>query len=197
MNIPRAAEHLTLVDPELERVMDRAGALRLPPPREEFEALIDSIVSQQLSTKAAATIMGRVRLTLENDITPSAVSATPADSLRSAGLSGQKTRYLYALAEAFQSDPRAYREMHGMSNEEVIEILTRIKGIGIWTAQMFLMFTLLREDVFPVGDLGIRRGMETFLFNGEKQEHAVLIERAKIWSPYRSVACLALWQAQD
>lgn len=197
MNISEAIDFLRESDPEFEPVLKKAGEIRLPSPQEEFEALVDSIVSQQLSTKAAATIMGRVRMTLQNEITPSVVLATGVDSLRSAGLSGQKTNYLYALAEAFQCDPGAYRDMHRMKDEEVVEVLTRIKGIGVWTAQMFLMFTLLREDVFPVGDLGIRRGMEAFLFNGEKQEPQVLIERAEVWSPYRSIASLALWQAQD
>jgi DNA-3-methyladenine glycosylase II len=134
---------------------------------------------------------------LDNDFCPDRVLTTSKESLRDAGLSGQKTKYLYALAEAFQSNPDAYKNLHKLENDEVIKKLTAIKGIGVWTAQMFLMFTLLREDVFPIGDLGIRRGMEIFLFDGEKQDHSTLIERAEIWKPYRSVASLALWKAQD
>lgn len=197
MNIPNALKHLRNADPELLPIMKKAGKLQLPPPRENFESLVDSIVSQQLSVKAAATIFQRICLVLENEITPSRVRSTSAEHLRSAGLSGQKSTYLYALAEAFSHKPEVFSQLHELPDEEVIKTLTEIKGIGVWTAQMFLMFTLLREDVFPIGDLGIRRGMEILLFGGEKQSHERLIQRAEIWAPYRSVASLYLWKAQD
>mgnify|MGYP006287255505 CR=1 FL=1 len=196
MNIDSGIKYLRKVDPDFSTVLDRAGEMNLPPAEEPFEALVNSIISQQLSTKAAATISQRVMLTLENDIKPRRVLETSAERLRMAGLSGQKTKYLKALAEAFQSNPQSYDGLHELENDEIIKRLTEIKGIGVWTAHMFLMFTLLREDVFPIGDLGIRRGMETFLFEGEKQEHSVLIKRAEPWKPYRSVASLALWKAQ-
>ncbi len=197
MNLPKGIKHLRNADPELLPILEKAGKLQLPPPRENFESLVDSIVSQQLSVKAAATIFQRVRLVLENEITPSKVKAISAEQLRSAGLSGQKTTYLYALAEAFSQKPEVFNQLHELPDEEVIKTLTEIKGIGVWTAQMFLMFTLLREDVFPIGDLGIRRGMEILLFGGEKQPHETLIKRAEIWAPYRSIASLYLWKAQD
>jgi DNA-3-methyladenine glycosylase II len=197
MNFTKAAFHLINVDPSFSPIIEEAGKLSLDTPRQNFEALVNSIVSQQLSVKAAATIFKRVCLVLENEVTPTKVLALSTKQLRSAGLSGQKTTYLFALAEAFSENPEKYRSLHNLSDKEVIEALTAIKGIGVWTAQMFLIFTLLREDVFPIGDLGIRRGMEIFLFNGEKQSHEILIERARIWSPYRSVASLALWKAQD
>jgi DNA-3-methyladenine glycosylase II len=197
MNLTEAVAHIEQVDPEFIPVLEKAGELRLPKPEQPFEALVNSIVSQQLSTKAAATIAQRVRLALENDIRPEKVLNAPAELLRAAGLSAQKTKYLYALSDAFISNPDAYQNLHELQNQQVIERLTDIKGIGVWTAHMFLMFTLLREDVFPIGDLGIRRGMELFLFDGEKQEHTTLIKRAEVWKPFRSVACLALWKAQD
>ena len=197
MNFTKAIPHLSQADPELATVIDQVGHINLPLPRENFESLVDSIVSQQLSVKAAATIFKRVCLVLENEITPVNVLATSTEQLRSAGLSGQKTKYLYALAEAFSKKSEVYNQLHVLPDEEVIKILTEIKGIGVWTAQMFLMFTLLREDIFPIGDLGIRRGMEKLLFEGEKQPHETLIERAEIWGPYRSVASLYLWKMQD
>ncbi|HKL40133.1 MAG TPA: DNA-3-methyladenine glycosylase [Cryomorphaceae bacterium] len=197
MNFLKATPALIESDPQLKTIISRAGAIRLPPPRENFESLVDSIVSQQLSVKAAATIFQRVCLVLENEITPAKVRSTSAEQLRRAGLSGQKTNYLYALAEAFSHKPGVYNRLHSLTDEEVIKTLTEIKGIGVWTAQMFLMFTLLREDVFPIGDLGIRRGMERFLYNGEKQNQETLIQRAEIWAPYRSVASLYLWKAQE
>ncbi|MFT6997973.1 MAG: DNA-3-methyladenine glycosylase II [Cryomorphaceae bacterium] len=197
MNFSKAIPNLAKADPELAKVLDKVGLINLPPPRENFESLVNSIVSQQLSVKAAATIFQRVCLVLENEITPPKVLATSTEQLRSAGLSGQKTSYLFALAEAFIKNSKEYQNLHDLSDEEVIRALTSIKGIGVWTAQMFLMFTLLREDVFPVGDLGIRRGVEKLFYEGEKQGHSVLIERAEIWAPYRSVASLYLWKMQD
>lgn len=197
MNLAKAIPHLAKADPEFVKIIDRVDPIQLPPPRENFESLVDSIVSQQLSVKAAATIFQRVCLVLDNEITATKVLATSAEQLRSAGLSGQKTSYLIALAEAFLEKPDSYKNLHDLTDTEVIEELTAIKGIGVWTAQMFLMFTLLREDVFPIGDLGIRRGMEKFLFDGENQPHETLIKRAEIWAPYRSVASLVLWQVQD
>lgn len=197
MNIPEGLKHLKNADPELLPIIKKVGKLKLRPPRENFESLIESVVSQQLSVKASATIFQRVSLILENEMTPGNVLSVSPEDLRSAGLSGQKTTYLYALAAAFSKKSEVYNKLHELSDDEVIKTLTQIKGIGVWTAQMFLMFTLLREDVFPIGDLGIRRGMEIFLFNGEKQPQETLIERAEIWTPYRSVACFYLWKAQD
>ena len=197
MNFSKAIPYLSQKDPELASTILHVGTITLPHPKENFESLVNSIVSQQLSVKAAATIFQRVCLVLENEITPVNVLATPTEKLRSAGLSGQKTSYLFALAEAFIKNSKKYQNLHDLSDEEVIKALTSIKGIGVWTAQMFLMFTLLREDIFPIGDLGIRRGMENLLFEGEKQQHEILIERAEIWGPYRSVASLYLWKMQD
>ncbi len=197
MRIDEGINHILSADSDFKEVFERAGNMQLPLPQEPFESLVESIVSQQLSTKAAATIMGRVRLTLENEIKPLKILSTSPEQLRSAGLSRQKSSYLYALAEAFNDSPEDYQDLFDLSDEVVIERLTQIKGIGVWTAQMFLMFTLLREDVFPIGDLGIRRGMELFLYGGEKQDHHILIQRAEVWAPFRSVASLALWKAQD
>lgn len=193
MDFRNAIEHFSQVDPLLYSEAERVGTIDLPKTRGDFESLVNSIVSQQLSVKAAATIYQRVCLVLENEITPTKVLETSVEQLRSAGLSGQKTTYLYALAEAFNAAPLKFENLHHLADKEIIEALTTIKGIGVWTAQMFLMFTLLREDVFPVGDLGIRRGMERLFYGGEKQSHAILAQRAEIWSPYRSVACFYLW----
>ena len=195
MQITKGAAHLAKADPQLAQIIEDIGTIEMPPPAGNFESLVDSIVSQQLSTKAAATIFKRVTLALENEITPQRVLQTDAQTLRNAGLSGQKTKYLGALSEAFLENPKDYENLHLQTDAEVIELLTAIKGIGVWTAQMFLIFTLLREDVFPVGDLGVRRGMERLLFSGEKQPHDVLTQRAEIWAPYRSVASLYLWRS--
>lgn len=194
MNIPLAIEHLSRVDPDLRKLIDHIGEITVPQPKSDFETLIDSIVSQQLSVKAAATIFERVLRTLDFTVLPQQILNTSVEDLRAAGLSGQKTKYLYALSEAFIKDPSLNTRLHTLTDEEVIKTLTEIKGIGVWTAQMFMMFTLLREDVFPVGDLGIRKGMERLLFEGEAQSHEDLIARAEVWSPYRSVASLYIWK---
>ncbi len=195
MNIELAVEHLNRVDSDLAKIIDQVGLIEVPPPKSDFETLVDSVVSQQLSTKAAATIMSRVNQVLDFVILPAQILETPAEYLRSAGLSRQKVKYVYAISEAFMKDPSLNTKLHTMTDEDVISELTKIKGVGVWTAQMFLMFTLLREDVFPVGDLGIRKGMEKHFFGGEKQDHQTLIDRADRWKPFRSVASLYIWRS--
>ncbi len=204
MRIEQAIAYLTTADPAMGSLISRTGPIILPPPKADFETLVDAIVSQQLSTKAAATIFGRVVLLLENEVTPGRILSTPPEAFRSAGLSGQKTSYMYALAEAFSANGEAYSQLHEMGDDEVIKSLTAIKGIGVWTAQMFLIFTLLREDVFPIDDLGIRRGMLNFILPNfstagiqPKELNKQLIARAEIWQPYRSVASLYLWKGVD
>lgn len=194
MNIEKSSKLLSRKDPELGKIISKVGVIRLNPPQTHFESLVDSIVSQQLSTKAAATIHKRFSQALENDITPHKILGTAPDVLRGAGLSGQKTKYMAALAEAFIENAESYNRIHELPDDEVIKLLTEIKGIGVWTAQMFMMFSLLREDIFPIGDLGIRRSMEKHFYEGEKQADQTLIERAEIWAPHRTVACLYLWR---
>ncbi len=172
----------------LAEIISKVGAIKLPTPRSHFESLADSIVSQQLSTKAAATIFKRFVEAMEQDIRPGKILETSPEILRSVGLSGQKTKYMFALAAAFTNNPEVYENIHELSDQEVIKLLTEIKGIGVWTAQMFLMFNLLRENIFPIGDLGIRRSMEKHYFEGKEQPHELLIQQAEIWAPHRTVA---------
>jgi DNA-3-methyladenine glycosylase II len=190
-----AVKHLSKKDPELGKLIKKAGILALPPPRNNFESLVHSIVSQQLSTKAAAKIYARFEKAAGMEINPQSMKEIPEDSMREAGLSRQKIRYIKATANAFQENPNNYKQLDKLSDDEVIELLTNIKGIGLWTAQMFLIFTLLREDVFPVGDLGIRRAMERAFFEGKEQAHSNLKTHAEKWKPYRSVASLYLWKS--
>lgn len=198
MDIENTAKVLTRKDPELGKIISKLGIIKLQtPPRAHFESLINSIVSQQLSTKAAATIHKRFLQALENDISPHHILNTDLEVFRQAGLSRQKTKYMLALAEAFTEDAASFDHIHELPDDEVVKLLTRIKGIGVWTAHMFMMFNLLREDIFPIGDLGIRRSMEKYFFKSEKQEHKVLVERAEIWAPNRTVASFYLWDAID
>lgn len=197
MDILAASTHISNTDPAMAKLIAQVGLISLPEPKGDFESLVDAIVSQQLSTKAAATIHRRLVQLLGRDVRPEVVLATPPQALRQVGLSGQKATYIYALAEAFQTRPEAYLHLSEMDDDSVVSTLTAIKGIGVWTAQMFLMFNLLREDVFPIGDLGVRRAMQHHLFEGVTQTNPVLLERAEIWKPYRSVASLYLWKYVD
>ncbi len=196
MRIDKAINHLKS-DPKLSEVIANHGLIKLPPPVGNFETLASSIVSQQLSTKSAAAIWHRLVGLLDRDIYPENLLLQSTEDLRSIGLSRPKIEYMRALSQAFVEAPDEYENLGVMSDEEVIAHLTRIKGIGVWTVHMFLIFTLLREDIFPVGDLGIRRAIERLYFEGESRPPAELIALAEQWRPYRSVASLYLWKSTD
>ncbi|MFC7201997.1 DNA-3-methyladenine glycosylase family protein [Haloferax namakaokahaiae] len=182
-------------DPHLGPVVESHGPMELEASSEPFERLVVSIVNQQLSTSAAATI--RDRMFDAVTVTPEGILAADIAVLRDCGLSKQKTEYVRNVAEAFQ-DGLSADDLHAMSDDEVIESLTEIRGVGVWTAKMFLIFVLAREDVFPVEDLGIRRGMEkVFGLEADSQTRGELRERAEPWHPYRSYASRYLWRAVD
>ncbi len=190
---------LAASDPRLGALIDRVVAHRGPrrfatsTARSHFEALTRSIVYQQLSGKAAGTIYGRFVEALGGEVTPGALVAIDDPALRAIGLSAGKARYVRALAEAVVEGRLDLENASSLSDAEVIAALTSVKGVGVWTAQMFLMFRLHREDVLPTGDLGIRKGL--MLAHGLRREAAPgYVERAgKRWAPFRSVACLYLW----
>lgn len=196
MRIDKAIDHLRN-DPVLSEVIADHGLITLPPPVGNFETLAGSIVSQQLSTKSAAAIWRRLVGLLDHDVLPGNILAQSTEDLRGIGLSRPKIEYMRALSQAFVDAPDEYENLSEMSDEEVIAHLTRIKGIGVWTVHMFLIFTLLREDIFPVGDLGIRRAMERLYFDGDARRPAELVKVAEQWRPYRSVASLYLWKSTD
>ncbi|HWV37432.1 MAG TPA: DNA-3-methyladenine glycosylase 2 family protein [Vulgatibacter sp.] len=183
----------------IDRVIERAGPQRFEPSPfpTHFEALARSIVYQQLSGKAAATIYGRVVGVLGGTVTPEAVLAAGDESLQAAGLSRPKIRYVRALARAVAERELDLERVEALPDDEVIEALTRVQGIGVWTAQMFLMFRLRRPDVLPTGDLGIQKGLK--LAHGLRKPAAPgYVKRAGArWAPHRSLACLYLWAALD
>jgi methylated-DNA-[protein]-cysteine S-methyltransferase len=202
----RAREHLQNADPRLGKLIDRAGPFTLqataPGPRVSlapFAALTQAIISQQLSGKAAATIYDRVAALLGGGIDdPAAILALPRTKLRGAGLSQNKTLALLDLARhALDGSLPTRAEMESMSDAAIIERLTRIRGIGGWSAQMLLMFYLGRPDVLPVADLGVQKGFAiTYGMRGLASAKA--IERAAhSWSPYASVASWYLWRAVE
>ncbi|MFB6072404.1 MAG: DNA-3-methyladenine glycosylase [Halobacterium sp.] len=180
-------------DPELAPLVDEHGELALDPADDPFRRLVVAIVRQQVSMDAADAIESRLFDAV--DVTPDAVAAADPAVLRDAGLSRKKTEYVHNVAEAFRSEgyDRAY--FADLSDDEVREELTAITGVGEWTTDMFLMFALGREDVFPVGDLGIRKGMQALF--GEDTTRAEMRDVAERWRPYRSYASLYVWRAGD
>jgi DNA-3-methyladenine glycosylase II len=160
--------------------------------------LVRSIVFQQLSGKAARTIMQRLVNALpEGRLTPEAILALTPEQMRSLGLSGQKTAYVRDLAERTRSGEIDFSKFPAMSDDEVIEHLTRVKGVGVWTAHMFLIFALRRPDVLPTGDLGVRAAMRKAYRMRALPKPERMEKIAKRWRPYCSVASWYLWRSLD
>lgn len=187
--------HFEKADPAIATLAKNYGPLPHPSVKQPFEALTGAIVSQQLSTKAAATIFRRFRDVTQQQLEPQRILELEDADFAAAGISRQKRGYLRALAEHFTQLPLD-RDWHLESDDQLIQELTSIKGIGVWTVQMFLIFHLLREDVFPIDDLGVRHGMiRLYGMNQTGRElRAKLNERAELWRPYRSTACRYIWR---
>jgi DNA-3-methyladenine glycosylase II len=158
-----------------------------------FAALCRAIIGQQVSTHAAAAIYGRFEVA--TTLQPKNVLNLPDGQVKTIGLSGQKTKYLRDLARHFVDDPNVYDHLDNLSDENVIEELTAVKGIGVWTAQMFLMFTLLRPDVFAPDDIGLQRAMCNVYGWQNVPPKAELQNIAETWRPYRTIASWHLWQS--
>jgi len=187
----------------MRRLIDELGPLdeeerRRGRPDEPYGALVRSIVGQQLSTKAARTIYERLIAQFDGRTpTPAELLAADPEQVRSAGLSRPKVSYLRSLAEHVESGELELARLDELPDEEVSEQLTAVKGLGQWTADMFLIFHLGRPDVLPVGDLGIRRAVERAYDLSEMPDPAKLTEIAEPWRPHRSLASLYLWRSLD
>ena len=185
----------------MARLIERVGRCGLHRSRREdpFTALVEAIVWQQLSTKAAATIYKRL-LALFPDghhPTPAAILACTDESMRAAGLSRAKAIYLRDLATKVGDGIVALESIHRLPDDDAVKVMTQVKGIGRWSAEMFLMFRLLRPDVMPVDDLGIVRAIQR-QYRLRKVPNATRMFRiASPWRPYRSVACWYLWASLD
>ena len=197
-----ACRHLAESDPTLGELIARVGAfgLRPQPTQSLFAAIARAIVYQQLSGTAAATILGRVKAIYapKRFPTPRDILATPPERLRAAGLSTAKTAALRDLAlRCLDRTVPALSRVRLMGDEEIVERLIQVRGVGRWTAEMLLMFRLGRADVLPVGDLGIRRGFALTFGSRRLPAGVTITRRAERWRPYRSVACWYLWRACD
>ena len=186
-------------DKIIKDLIERFGIPEGEPGTDIFNDLIRSIVGQQLSIKAAETIYGRFLQLFPSEPDPTSLIAVETEQLRSAGLSGQKSSYVKNVALFFRDNKLIEQNWDTMSDDEILELLTKIKGVGVWTVQMLLMFSFNRLDVFPIGDLGIRQGMKEIygLESEGKELEKELISIAANWSPYRSVASKLIWKAKD
>ena len=204
-----ALEHLRASDAKLGALIDRAGAftLRLDPGPSPFESLLESILYQQLHGKAAATIHRRLREYFGGDPAPQLLLDTPDEPLRAAGVSGNKIKALRDLAaRTLDGTVPTHAAIRRMTDAEIVERLTAVRGIGPWTVEMLLIFRMGRPDVLPVTDYGVRKGYAlTFLRvpktraleAADLPKPEVLLRRGKRWAPFRSVASWYLWRACD
>lgn len=184
-------------DPKIAQIMQTIGGITPYHEKDLFDALISSLISQQLSTKAAATIYGRFKAYFNGVLDPGVLLKTPAEELRSLGISRQKSGYIHDVCHHFTTRPEIFTGLEAMDNEAIIEQLIAIRGVGRWTAEMILMFTLHRQDVFPVDDLGIQQAMISVYELEEKPKKAILKDIAENWRPMRSWACFYLWKHRD
>lgn len=196
-NHSSAVRHLKKVDPIMAAIIEQVGACRLQFGEPTFHALAESILYQQLNGAAAATIFDRFTAAAGDPLTPEGILKLTDVQMRGVGLSRQKTAYLRDLAEKTAAGLLEFERMAEMSEEEVIEHLTQVKGVGVWTAHMFLMFTLQRPDILPVGDYGVQAAIKKHYKKRKWPKPAVMTKIAKVWSPYRSVACWYLWRSLD
>ena len=195
----KARRLLARRDPVMGELIRRHGACGLADAQhtDPFTALTHAIISQQLSSKAAATIAGRFDSLLGGRPTPEAIAAVADGQLRAVGLSGQKIRYMRDLCARVDDGSLPLQRLESLADAQVIDALTQVKGIGRWTAEMFLMFRLHRPDVLPVGDLGILKAVQR-VYRLRKTPNAARLEKiGEPWRPYRSVACWYLWASLD
>ncbi len=194
----RARRILMRRDPKIGAVMKKVGRCGLPDHRshEPFPALVRVIASQQLSSKAAETIFGRVVALAggAETLTPERVKALDVLALRGAGLSRPKIAYLQDLADHVLDGRLNLHALDGHADEDVLAAITAVKGLGRWSAEMFLMFRLNRPDIFPVGDLGIVKGMQRLHGMKRRPSPRTMERLAEPWRPYRSIAAWYLWR---
>jgi DNA-3-methyladenine glycosylase II len=193
----KALNHLKKCDPIMCAIIERVGAFRMEFGPPEFHSLAESILYQQLNGKAAATIFKRFTDLAGDPLTPAGILKLSDAELRGVGLSKQKSAYLKDLAEKTAAGLLDFSRLAELSDAEVIKHLTQVKGVGVWTAHMFLMFTLQRPDILPTGDYGIQAAMKKHYKKRQWPKPHIMEKIAKPWAPYRSIACWYLWRSLD
>ena len=193
---PQACRHLARRDRVMRRLIPKFGDACLQSRGDPFVTLARSVVGQQISVKAAQAVWERFERLLRR-MTPAAVLRLKPENMRAAGLSARKIEYLVDLALHFDSGAITPAAWRGMDDEAIIAELVAIRGIGRWTAEMFLMFHLLRPDVLPLDDVGLLKGISLHYFSGEPVSRCEARDLAAAWSPWRSVATWYLWRSLD
>jgi DNA-3-methyladenine glycosylase II len=196
-NILAGMDHLTRNDRQLSKVINNVGEFKIRLDKNRFRMLVRSVVSQQLSTKVAKTINIRLNDLVDNQLTPDSIQSLSIKDIRSVGLSERKAVCILSLAGHIAQNDIPLRNIGRLSNEEIISRLTIVKGIGEWTAQMFLMFSLGRLDVLPHGDLGVRTGIQKIYSLDELPGKEIIHEIAENWHPYSSIASWYCWKYLD
>jgi DNA-3-methyladenine glycosylase II len=193
--IEAAVAHLSAADPVMRRMIEAIGPFALKPHRNRFRVLVRAIVSQQISTAAARSILARLEAALEPEgLTPEALARLSPQRMRRAGLSPQKQGYLKDLAKRVARGQVELHRFGRMSDEDVIAELIQVKGIGVWTAQMFLIFTLGRPNIFPHADLGVRTAIQRAYRLAELPDKEVALRIAEPWQPYATVGSWYCWR---
>lgn len=220
----KAVLHLKKSDPVMRGIIERVGPCRMQFSEPVFHSLAEAIAYQQLNGRAAETIFKRFTALAGDPLTPEGILKLTPEQMRSAGLSQQKSSYLRDMAERAHRGDLDFSRLTSMSDDEVIVHLTQVKGVGVWTAHMFLMFTLRRPNILPTGDFGVRMAMHKHYLakrmtkpaaskpakrgneksNGKPTKAQIILPKpeemekiARRWEPYRSVACWYLWQSLD
>ncbi|MFZ0733658.1 MAG: DNA-3-methyladenine glycosylase [Candidatus Sulfotelmatobacter sp.] len=193
----KALNHLKKADPVLRAIIERVGPYRMEYGPAEFSSLAEAIVYQQLNGKAAVVIFNRFAELAGDPLTPEGILKLTDEQLRSVGLSKQKSAYLKDLAAKTASGELDFARLPELSDEEVIEHLTRVKGVGVWTAHMFLMFSLRRPNVLPTGDYGVQMAVKKHYRKRKLPKPKDMERIARAWEPYRSVACWYMWRSLD
>ncbi|HEY4963543.1 MAG TPA: DNA-3-methyladenine glycosylase [Candidatus Saccharimonadales bacterium] len=197
-NLAKAEQYLATVDPVMADLIERFGPCKLEPHKDYYGALLRAIVSQQLSVKAASTIFARfLALFGEGLPTPEQILDRDHEELRAAGLSNAKVNYVKDLSQKISSNELEIDKISHLDDQLIIDELIKVKGIGLWSSHMFLIFCMGRLNVLPYGDLGIRRGASILYGLSELPEQEALMELSKTnkWSPYNSVASWYIWQS--
>jgi DNA-3-methyladenine glycosylase II len=194
----KALNHLKKADPVMGAIIERVGPYKIEYREPVFQTLVRSIVYQQLHGKAAMTIFGRLAAAAKADpITPESILKLRPARMRALGLSGQKMSYIRELARLTRDGAVNFEQCGSLEDIGVVEHLTKVKGVGVWTVHMFLIFALRRPDVLPTGDLGIRAAMKKAYGLEELPKPEEMEKIAAAWRPYCSVACWYLWRSLD
>jgi 3-methyladenine DNA glycosylase/8-oxoguanine DNA glycosylase len=189
--------HLKKSDPVLRAIIERVGPCRMEFGPPEFSSLAEAIIYQQLNGRAAATIFKRFAALAGDPLTPEGILKLTEAQMRGVGLSKQKSAYLKDLAAKTHDGWLDFARLAHASDEDVIEHLTQVKGIGVWTAHMFLMFSLRRPNVLPTGDYGVQVAVKKHYKKRKLPKPKEMAKIAKCWEPYRSIACWYLWRSLD